>query len=73
MSRNLCNIGQLHDGVTLFLLQESLATHRVQIKSVKDVLKRYEATESFVVFLFLTGIIGCLPFTKRFPENPAGK
>ena len=50
MSRNLCNIGQLHDGVTLFLLQESLATHGVQIKSVKEVLKRCEATESFVGF-----------------------
>ena len=57
----------------LFLLQESLATHRVPIKSVKEVLKRCEATESFGVFLFLTGITGCLPFTKRFPENSAGK
>ena len=72
VSWNLYNIGQLHDGVTLFLLQEFLATHRVQIKSVKEVLKSCEATESFGVVLFLTGITGCLPFTKSFPENPAG-
>ena len=72
VSWNLYNIGQLHDGVTLFLLREFLATHRVQIKSVKEVLKSCEATESFGVVLFLTGITGCLPFTKSFPENPAG-
>lgn len=56
VSWNLYNIDQLHDGVTLFLLQEFLATHRVQIKSVKEVLKSCEATESFGVVLFLTGI-----------------
>ena len=39
MNWNLYNIGQLHYGVTLFLLQESLATHRVPIKSVEEVLK----------------------------------
>ena len=52
MSWNLYNIGQLHYGLTLFLLQESLATHRVPIKSVKEVLKSCEATESFGVFFY---------------------